>query len=394
MSRTLPQFLDQFVLPLLMGGDVLVTGPIRPKEHRTMLADADGLSLPALGFARLRRAHLVVADPELGPPDDDELSLWVGLFNVLALDHPERTRVWARDATWSRVEGTTRSWLTLPSPSSRADGLARHLSVGALTSLERLDTVVAIPGGEVRYAGQDLPRARLRFTGLHHTGDRQEVVRWRGQDHAPEVVRLLDDAMRASPLTCLLDPLSAPADWSPLQAVEYLQDRAFARAVCHAWSSHPDWVRLGAAVTRSVLSVLAAEQQGTGSAHAQSPQDASRPLALSGTTIPTDPAALAAVVGALIHLHVLRVLELEARLGVALGSRDAGVQAFLALPLLLPRLQLIMGSPLGGLGSDTTMEAQMTRRWAEYVDHLEELLPRTTVENVVATLVPRIVKAR
>jgi hypothetical protein len=177
-----------------------------------------------------------------------------------------------------------------------------------------------------------------------------------------------------------------------LLAVSYLQDRAFARAVCHAWASHPDWIQLGAKVTRGLIEALEAETRTSRGPSESRPSHAT--VALPGTTVPTDPDALVALVGALIHLHVLRVLELEARLGVALGSREAGVQAFLALPLLLPRLEPIMGSPLAGIGSDTAMEAQMTRRWAEYVDHLEELLPRSLVENLVALLVPRIVKAR
>jgi hypothetical protein len=129
---------------------------------------------------------------------------------------------------------------------------------------------------------------------------------------------------------------------------------------------------------------------------------------LPGAVLPRGPAALSAVVGALVHLHFLKVLELDARLGVALGSRDPGILAFLALPLLLPWLGEVTGTPLGeptmghaassggagrgqGLGS-TAFEVQAQRRWAEYTDHLEELVPRSAVENLLATLVPAIVQ--
>jgi len=100
---------------------------------------------------------------------------------------------------------------------------------------------------------------------------------------------------------------------------------------------------------------------------------------------------LGAVVGALVHLHLLKVLELDTRLTLALGSRDPGTMAFLALPLLLPWLQSELGTPVpeGGSGA---FEAALVRRWTEYVDRLEELVPRAVVENLLSTLVPRIVQ--
>ena len=114
-------------------------------------------------------------------------------------------------------------------------------------------------------------------------------------------------------------------------------------------------------------------------------------LALPGAVVPASPRDLGAVVGALVHLHLLKVLELDTRLALALGSRDPGTMAFLALPLLLPWLQSELGTPVpeGGTGA---FEAALVRRWTEYVDRLEELVPRATVENLLSTLVPRIVQ--
>jgi hypothetical protein len=92
-------------------------------------------------------------------------------------------------------------------------------------------------------------------------------------------------------------------------------------------------------------------------------------------------------VGALVHLHHLKVLELQARVNLGAGTRDWAVQSFLALPLLLPWLEPWTGSPLSG-----SQEASVRRRWDEYVEHLRGMVPRTVVENLVATLVPRIVE--
>jgi hypothetical protein len=97
-----------------------------------------------------------------------------------------------------------------------------------------------------------------------------------------------------------------------------------------------------------------------------------------------------AVVGALVHLHLVKVLAADARLGVALGSRDRALLSFLALPLALPALEGVLGSPLAGLRAESQFDARLMRRWQEYVDHLQELVPREIVDTLMATLVPRI----
>ena len=308
MSTGLATFLEEFVVPLLGGGQVALSGPVRPVEYQRMLREAGELGSTELKFLRTRRASELVAVPELPDPDLDELSLWVGLHNLLVFDHPERDRVWARAVAWSRLEEATRAQLMLPRAASVGEGHARHVAIDSLLGLTRPDTVVPTPRGEVRLQGQALPRRRLG--SLPRAGLREEVVRWLDQTHAQETQTLVSEMMRASPLSCLLHPTLAPEDWSPLDAPGYLQHRGYARAVCHAWAREGDWVSVGARVTVGLL---------------------------AGAARATDPQAVGAVVSALIHVHFLRVLELEARLGVGLGSREPGVSAFLAIPLLLSR---------------------------------------------------------
>jgi hypothetical protein len=435
MARSLPEFLEEFVLPLLGGGSVQIDGPLRSRDLELMLEQTGELSHPELRFLRLRRGQELVADPELPDPDADELRLWVGLYNTLVFDHPDRRRVWSRSVVWRRVEGITRSLLTLPAPTTQGETLARHVSVGAFADLVRQDVVVGAAGGaELRAVGQDLPRRVLRMAG---PGDpiRSELVRWLEQPHAPEAQRLLEDALRASPLTCVLRPLRAPPAWSPLLAADAFCDRALVRAICHQWAHHRDWVAVGGAVTGALLPSLpdparaaaAARDAAAANALAGSSPAAPKaisgghpgsspaapkaisgghpgsspaaPKALPGAVLPTDPRVLAGVVGALVHLHFLKVLELDARLGVAAVSRDPGVTAFLALPLLLPWLGDVTGTPLGGLPDPGTERggrdqgfASIARRWTEYLDHLQELVPRSAVDNLLASLVPRIVQ--
>lgn len=412
MARSLPELLEDFVLPLLGGGPVQIDGPLRGKDLELMLEQSSELGRPELRFLRLRRGQELVADPELPEPDADELRLWVGLYNTLVFDHPERSRVWSRQVTWRRVEGITRSLLTLPTPTTQGEALMRHVSVGAFVDLQRQDVVVgAVSGGELRAVGQELPRRILRMAGPGD-GIRTELVRWVEQPHAPEAQRLLEDALRASPLTCVLRPLRAPPGWSPLLAADSFCDRAMVRAICHQWARQRDWIALGGAVTGALLPSLpdparaampAPPREGAlldspGGPSGSSPSRA--PKALPGAVLPTDPRVLAGVIGALVHLHFLKVLELDARLGVAAVSRDPGVTSFLALPLLLPWLGDVTGTPLGGMadpgdergGGPDQGHASIARRWTEYLDHLQELVPRSAVDNLLASLVPRIVQ--
>lgn len=394
MAATFEQFLGSFVLPLLGGGPVEVGRPLRPKERDLWLGDVTRASTQ-LQYLRLRRAQELTPHPALPDPDDEELSLWMGLHNTFVFDHPERTRVWSRASTWRRVEGATRTLLTLPFPSSVGAAVARHVSLGAFLQTTRTDVLLTNASGEHRFQGQDPPRRRF-FGGTIPGTLRQETRPWLGLPHAPEASRLVDDALRASPLTCLLEPRRAPSGWSPLLAVDALRERGLARAIVYHWARGKEWIQVGGAVMSALLPSVAPKP----TTPPQPPQPIGGMLALPGAVPASDPASLCALVGALIHLHFLKVLEFDARLGLALGSRDPGILAFLALPLLLPTLGPILGSPLSGVnrrGASMGLErfeAGADRLWTEYLDHLGELVPKAAVENLLAGLVPAIVKPR
>ena len=224
--------------------------------------------------------------------------------------------------------------------------------------------------------------------------------------------------MRVINVTCLLRPRQAPPGWNPLTAAAFLHERAFARVVCHGWAASRNWIELGGAVLGALLFTLTGrptqepeprqdprqDLRATQTPRRRgSPPPAPALAALPAAPIDAGPADVGALVGALIHVHFLRVLEFGARLGVAPSSRDRPVQMFLALPLLLPALASVLGTPLGTpLGIHASgdpqhaligFDSQVQRRWIEYVEHLGELIPRTVVENLLATLVPRVVKA-
>lgn len=394
MSRPIEEFCARFVAPLLAGGEVHVAAPIRPSDFRAMVGDVGALRGGAVALHRVQRAQQLVAEPALADPDVEELALWVALHNLLVLDHPDRARVWARQTTWRRVEQAARYWLTLSHPRDFEAALAHHAAVGAVLDLVRRDQILSAAEGELRFIGQEIPRRRLRWTVPGALSVREEAVTWWTAAHAPEVERLQQDVLWASPVTCLLRPLLAPPGYSPLLGARFLHNRAFARAVCHAWASSRHWIEIGGTVLGSLLFSLTGRPL---EAPAQAPAPAGKaraalPAAPADVTT-SGPAEVGALIGALIHVHFLRVLELGARLGVAPTSRDRPVQMFLALPLLLPALAPVVGDPLGGVADAPGFDAQVGRRWIEYQGHLGELIPRSVVENLLATLVPRVVKA-
>jgi hypothetical protein len=281
--------------------------------------------------------------------------------------------------------------------------------VGAFLELRRTDTVLTSTAGELRFAGQGVPRRRFGFAAVAAGTAREETLRFIDAPHAAETQRLIEDAMRASPLTCLLNPRRAPPGWSPLFASDFLTQRGLARSVCHHWAASKDWISVGGAVMSALLPSVVprtsarAEADRTWAEGASADGRAMPLRALPGAVLPSGPRAVSAVVGALVHLHFLKVLEFDARLGLALGSRDPGILSFLALPLLLPSLGEVTGTPLSGLsghgsqrGSGSvgveSFEAGAHRRWNEYVDHLAELVPRAAMENLLAGVVSAIVQ--
>jgi hypothetical protein len=444
--NTTAGFLARFVRPLLGGGAVEVEAPLSSHDRAQMLADAGSLLDPEFLHLRTRVAQRLVADPELPDPGADELSLWLGLHDVLALDHPDTERVWTRAATWRKVENETRALLAFARPVDMPDALARHLAVAAFLDLRREDHVVTDTSGELRLRGQAPPRRRFLFSGpLAEV--RTEVVRWVDAPHATIVDRLLPDVMWVSPLTSLLQPGWAPPGWTPLMAVEFLHARPYARAVCHTWVQAREWLRVGGVVAGSLLRSLElhaavfgdvantailgaavpgatpamqraakAGLDGVPSEFAGEPEPTveSKRMALPAPAIASEPADIGAVVGALIHLHVLKVLEFDARISIGMGARDWAVQTFLAMPLLLPSLAATLGWPFDFAGEsgpearvqherddesepDETarsgaapVDGGFARRWEEYTEHLAGLVPRNVVDNLQATLVRRI----
>lgn len=375
MAEALRSFLHRFVFPLLEGGTLRVGAPLSVREIKKIQRDAGELSDVRLCELRQRRAQLLVPDGLEAPPDIEELQLWMGLYNVLALDHPELSRVWASERTWAAIDQETRALLNLPAVESRKDALARHVTVGAFVELLRDDFRLPSDEGEQVYLGQIPSRVRRTMLSVPDGTVAVETVRWVQTKAHPVARRAFLLALWSSPLTCFLRPDLAPRRWSPLEFARFLDHAPLLRAVAYQWDRHPDWLALGAAM----LSRL----PGLGQEAPVDPEQETAPVAaLAGTVAAPDPRSFERIVCLLIHLHLLKVLDFDVRIGMGRSARDAMMQRFLSLPLTLDLLQPRWGSPMGD-----HEHPRLHRRWREYVAHLEGLVPRDVVDSTRQVLI-------
>lgn len=407
MAESLPEFLARFVVPLHEGGPIEVGAPLGVRDRERMSAEADALYDPQLRGLRLQRATELLPDPSLPDPDVSDLSLWLGLHNLLALDHPDRDRVWARASTWAMAVDSTRALIHYAAPTDASEQLARHLSIDRFLDLIRVDQIARVEDQSRRFEGQPAPRAVRRMASIGELDLSEERVRWITAKHTDAVESLLPELMFVSPLTALLRPRRVLGAFDPRFPARWLRTRAGARAIVHTWAREDDWVGVGAALVGHLLRALGREDLlegdlapgGAATRPASAPHDADEPaddearalaaapaLALSAAS-DHGPAEHAALLGALIHLHLLKVLAFEAR--VSLGGRAdrAAARAFLALPLMLPQLQAVLGDPLVGIDDDDAL-----RRWEDYLAHLRGLVPLDVMENLVAALAEPVVQ--
>lgn len=349
-----------------------IGAPLTDRHITRLQKDAEALADPRLMDLRQRRAELLVYEGLVGMPEPEELWLWVGLYNVLALDHPDLSRIWASERTWLAIDKETRRLLTLPPVGSADEALARHVTVGAFTQLLRDDFYVPSEEGEQVFVGQLPNRGRLTGIGSGQAGMSTQTVRWVQTPANPAAARSFELALWSSPLTCMLHPGLAPKQWSPLTFARLLEQPSLLRAVVYHWERAPDWLALGAAMLERLpgFGPDKSEQD-----RANDPQESSPMAALAGAVEAQDPSAFQRVICLLIHLHLLKVMDFDVRIGLGRSASDKSIQQFLALPLTLDILAPHWGTPIG-----EREQPRLFRRWKEYLGHLQTLLAVDVVD--------------
>lgn len=373
--KSVAEFLESFVVPLVAGGELVVGRPLTIADVQCFEEDLSHATdaLVAVDDARTDLlSELVVRPPPL-VLDADELRLAAALYNVLFLVHP-RTESWLVSRTAiSRIIETARRLASQPLSRHRTRVLARHALLHNLFDVTRVDTKVSWWTGSARYQGQRPPSRLILWPSVRRVREETTTAHYEELLSSDEAAPIVATLLRRSPLTQLVQihPQAPALHWE--DAVFVLRDAELARAVAYA-ALRPD--DPAAQMVAPARFAAAFEQL------------------LERTPSEADVRTIAAFLvylNALLALAEVRLPERTARsplLATVLaperaGHRPRGLTTFLALPNALARVDLRLCAP-PGLDS----EPVLAQRW---VIHREQVAAGVG-EAVIDTLVGRLAR--
>lgn len=373
--RSVAEFLGQFVLPLVRGGELTVGRPIDAEDMRAFEDDLPHASVELVEVDEARAdvlSALVVRPPAL-VLGVDELRLAAAVYNLLFLAHP-RVDTWAIGKGGVRkVVEAAKGFASQPLTRDRTRVLARHALLHNIFDLSRRDTVVSWWTGSARFRGQEPPGRLTAWSSVRKVKTRIDQVGFHELLATPDSTPTIGLLLRRSPLTVSLGaPEGAPpVRWE--EVVFLLRDAELARALAHE--------ALAPAEPEAVVAAPARYAAGLEQMLERNPAEAD----------------VRAVAGFLVHLSALLALaELKQRdvdapsalLTHALaperaGQRLRGLSTFFALPNALALVDARLAEP-PGLRDDE----RLGRRWD---CHRRQVLTGVG-EAVIDTLAARIAK--
>ena len=230
-------FLGRFMLPMVGGGEVHVGQPLDADDLQQLieyvgLRDEQVMGIEATCLQRAAELWIFPVQPRLNAT---ALRLTVAAHNLLFLSHPTSARWRVGKRGRGRIEGFIRSCLELPGPASDSELVERHIFLGHVVRIMRMDTEIKFWLGSYNFVGQQPPPRLLRFPQLRRVRESRRRVSWLGSELSPTQLELLTLLFWASPLTDLLNPdrLAPPFSWLPVR--RYLSSRWVARLVCQRY---------------------------------------------------------------------------------------------------------------------------------------------------------------
>ncbi len=374
MKRTVEDFLSDFALPLVQGGELKVGSPVSEPELRLFI---DGLAHASVASSAVddARARVVQELVVRAPPmilDDDELYLTAALHNLLFLAHPDIDAWTVTRGMERRVLDTAMAFSKRPLSRDRRRVLARHALLHNVFAISRTDITVRWWTGRATFEGQAPPKRLTSWKGLRRVTEERTLADFTellGTEHVAPIVYAL---IRRSPLTILLHPQRFGAGLLWEELVFLLRDAELARAVAYRCIGGTD---ADGVVAQPACFAVAFEQMLE-----------RRPSA----------ADVRAVAAFLVHLNALLAMsEADARdrqrsalLNQVLapekaGARPKGLATFFALPAALASVDRQLCEP-PGLDSDP----RLRERWRQhrkqvqlevgdaFIDHLASKLAR------------------
>jgi hypothetical protein len=228
-------FLTNFVVPLVAGGEVHIGSPIPISDVERWEHELDDASVEQMTVDDAR--HEVVSTLVCRPPafvlEADELALAAGLHNALFLVHPRAEEWSVSDRTRRKIIDTALAQVSQPLTHNRTRVMARHALLHNLFHLTRSDVTVSWWTGRARFQGQKPPARLTAWRGVRRVREDVTVVEFEELLAVPDTAPVIATLVRRTPLTQLLDSHSGapPLHWE--DAVFLLRDAELARAVAY-----------------------------------------------------------------------------------------------------------------------------------------------------------------
>ena len=262
-AERIDAFLGQFVLPLVGGGEVHVGQPLDADDLAELcdylaLRDEQVMGIEATCLQRAAELWLFPVQPRL---DATALRLMVAAHNLLFLSHPVSAKWRVGQRGRGRIEGFIRRCLELPPPASDSALVERHIFVGHLVRLRRMDTKIRFWLGSYDFVGQQPPPRLLRFPQLRRVRESRWQVSWLGSELSEAQLELLNLLFYQSPLTDLLTPDREAPPFSWLSLCPCLSSRWVARLVCHHYLER-GLGEVGPALARAFWALAASQAHG------------------------------------------------------------------------------------------------------------------------------------
>jgi hypothetical protein len=366
-------FLDRFVRPLVVGGELHVGAPIPLPDLAEMEQELDAATpeLVAVDDGRAAVLSSLVCRPPPLVLGGDELALAAGLHNALFLVHPRADEWSVRDRARRRILDTALTMVSQPLSRNRTRVMARHGLLHHLFHLRRNDVTVSWWTGRARFQGQVPPHRLTAWKGVRRVREEVTVVDFDELLAVPDTAPVIATLLRRTPLTQLLDnhPGAPALHWE--DAVFLLRDAELTRTL--AYGLVPD---------------APAREQIAGPARLA----AAFEQMLERAPAEDDVRAVAAFLvylGALLALGELHLREPGAKsplLSTVLaaegaGQRPRGLATLVALPSALALVDPRLATPPGRPGLPA-----LAARWRVHRAQAVELLGEPVIDALAARL--------
>jgi hypothetical protein len=373
VRRQVAEFLGQFVLPLVQGGEMRVGKPISIAE---IVDFEQGLGYATEELVAVDDARTaVLADVVVRPPalvlDADELHLAAAVHNLLFLCHP-RTDSWlVTGRAEQKVIDTSLHFARRPLTGNRTRVLARHSLLHNVFDVTRTDIKLSWWTGSASFLGQRPPSRLKAWRSVRRVREETTLARYDELLGSPEIAPVITSLLRRSPLTQLL---SMGRDGPALQwedVVFLLRDPELARAISYHAVHAGDTQSMVAAPARFAAAFEQLLERN-----------------------PREP-DVRTVAAFLVHLNALFAMAetkqrdlkaksplLEAVLSAdRAGQRPRGLATFFALPSALARVDPRVAEPPG-----LREESALFARWTAHRDQVFEGVGEAVIESLTARL--------